>query len=47
MLRLKDQGYAPDLQAGDGVYSATWRPPGSGVYTFSFSNGETATVRVR
>jgi Subtilase family len=45
-LKLKDLGTGRDLQAGDGIYSAMWRPSASGTYTFSFSNGQTQMVRV-
>nr|MCU0253821.1 S8 family serine peptidase [Acidobacteriota bacterium] len=39
-ITLRDDGVAPDQQAGDGVYAARWTPPAVGEYQLRF--GETA-----
>jgi subtilisin family serine protease len=36
-LQLKDDGIAPDVLAGDGVYTTTWRPGSSNNVTLTFS----------
>ncbi|HEX8824210.1 MAG TPA: S8 family serine peptidase, partial [Archangium sp.] len=41
---LADDGRDMDLAAGDGLYSAQWRPPGAGTYTLTFPSSETVTV---
>ena len=39
-IALRDDGVAPDQQAGDGIYAARWTPPTVGEYQLRF--GETA-----
>jgi len=46
IITLADDGSAPDIAAGDGIYSGQFVPPAVGVYTLSFSTGDTATVQV-
>ncbi len=46
VITLADDGVAPDLIAGDGIYTATWTPPALGQYTLHFPGGDDATVRV-
>ncbi len=43
---LRDDGQAPDLAAGDGVYAAAWTPPGGGRFDLAFPGGDHLTVDV-
>jgi subtilisin family serine protease len=45
-LTVKDNGKNADLKKGDGIYSAFWKPAGTGTYTLKFSNGTSYTVTV-
>jgi subtilisin family serine protease len=45
-LSLVDNGKLADLAAGDGIYSASWTPCTTGIYTFSYSNGATDSTTV-
>jgi subtilisin family serine protease len=45
-LKLKDGGLKGDLQANDGIYSASWKPAAKGTFTLTFSNGKSYTVVV-
>lgn len=46
VITLTDDGAAPDIAAGDGIYTGQFVPPAVGVYTLSFSTGDVATVQV-
>lgn len=41
---LLDDGIAPDLVAGDGLYTADWAPPQHGAFTLHFPDGDVVTV---
>jgi hypothetical protein len=46
-LSLTDNGKGADIVAGDGIYTASWKPAcGSGPFTFTFSNGKAYPVNV-
>lgn len=45
-IQLSDDGVAPDVAAADGVYSGSFIPGATGVYTLAFSTGDTLTVQV-
>jgi subtilisin family serine protease len=45
-IALTDDGVAPDLSAGDGVYTGSFIPAATGVYTLTFSTGDSLTVQV-
>jgi Subtilase family/FG-GAP-like repeat len=45
-IQLADDGLAADVAAGDGVYSGTFTPGALGVYTLTFSTGDSLTVQV-
>ncbi len=45
-IQLTDDGVGPDLSAGDGVYTGSFTPASTGVYTLTFSTGGTSTVQV-
>ncbi|HKP18115.1 MAG TPA: S8 family peptidase [Gaiellaceae bacterium] len=48
MLTLLDDGAAPDIAAGDGIYSVNWSPSPCvpGTYKFTFSNGKSAQSNI-
>jgi hypothetical protein len=46
ILTLVDNGVAPDQEAGDGIYSVQWTPPGLGIYTLTFPGGDVVTVQI-
>ena len=46
IIPLADDGNAPDLVAGDGIYSATFTPSLPGTYTLAFPNGDNVIVQV-
>ena len=46
VIQLTDDGAAADVAAGDGVYTGTFTPSALGVYTLSFSTGDSLTVQV-
>jgi hypothetical protein len=43
---LRDDGVAPDVAAGDGVYTAVWTPTDNGSYTLQFPGGDNVSVLV-
>lgn len=45
-VSLHDDGVDGDDAAGDGIYSANWKPSAYGTFNFSFPGGDTATVTV-
>ena len=45
-IQLADDGLAVDVAAGDGVYTGTFTPGALGVYTLTFSTGDSLTVQV-
>ena len=45
-VTLKDDGAAPDLAAGDGIYSGQFTAGAPGAYTVSITGGETFTLNV-
>jgi subtilisin family serine protease len=45
-IQLADGDVAPDVAAGDGVYTGTFTPGAAGVYTLTFSTGDILTVQV-
>ena len=46
VIELLDDGNAPDLAANDGVYSGSWTPTTTGLYTLNFPSGDNVTVAV-
>ncbi len=46
VLTLKDDGVAPDLQAGDGIYSGQWTPTAVGDYTVTFPGDDQVSLTV-
>jgi subtilisin family serine protease len=45
-IQLSDDGVAPDVAAADGIYTGSFTPSAAGVYTLTFSIGDTVTVQV-
>ena len=45
-IQLVDDGTAQDISAGDGVYTGSFTPGATGVYTLTFSTGGALTVQV-
>src|SRR5207244_5779554 len=45
-VTFHDDGLGTDQVAGDGIYSAQWTPPGEGIFTLNFPNGDFVTVHV-
>ena len=45
-IQLSDDGVGPDLSASDGIYTGSFTPGATGVYTLTFSTGGTVTVQV-
>ena len=43
-MTLLDNGQGFDQDAGDGIYSGQWAPPGVGTYTLTFPGGDVLTV---
>jgi len=46
IVTLLDNGTGTDQEAGDGIYSGQWTPPGLGTYTLTFPGGDVVTVQV-
>lgn len=46
LITLKDDGAAPDLAAGDGIYSGQFTSGGPGAYTVTITGGETFPLNV-
>ncbi len=45
-ITLMDNGSAPDMAAGDGIYSGAFTPSAAGTFTLSFQGGGTVTLHV-
>ncbi len=45
VLTLTDDGVAPDQVAGDGIFSGSFVPAGTGRFVLTFPNSETVTVQ--
>jgi subtilisin family serine protease len=45
-IQLSDGGVGPDLSASDGIYTGSFTPEATGVYTLTFSTGGTVTAQV-
>ena len=45
-INLLDDGNAPDLAAGDGIYTGQWTPSAAGTYTLTFSTGDVIMASV-
>ena len=45
-ITLLDNGLGSDIGAGDGVYTGTWTPPSTGVFTLTFPNQDVVTVNL-
>ena len=43
-VTLLDNGLDADQVADDGIYSATWTPPGAGIHTLTFPDGDEVSV---
>ncbi len=46
VITLVDDGAETDQAAGDGIYSGQFTPPGTGIFTLTFSTGDVITVQV-
>jgi len=44
-VTLRDDGLGPDQAAGDGLYSAAWRPPAPGTFDLGFPDGTAVRVQ--
>ena len=46
VVTLHDDGIGPDQVAGDGIYSAMWKPVSQGIFTLEFPSNDRVAVRV-